>query len=187
MTSGRPSRPVLFAVAAILAAAPAFAQPAGPPPTTPPDMVATYSSVADIILAAKKAEAAVVRAILETTYGHAQGAVAKAKAALKAGDAAGAQTAVESLATLVGQIATEGDSAVAGIRKRLLEGGHHHHTSGEAQGKFEEGYVVVTRAAKTAFLESSRAFGQMARNATADGIEKEWAKVQTTWSGLMKK
>ncbi len=37
--------------------------------------------------------------------------------------------------------ANEGDNAIAGIRKRLVEGGHHHNAAGEEQGIFEEGYV----------------------------------------------
>lgn len=172
---------------AVAAAAPAaLAQPAGAPPATPPDLVATYTSIADMILSAKKVEAAVVRSILESTYGHANAALARAKGAMKAGDAKATQAAVESLAGYVGQLATEGDAAVAGIRKRLLEGGHHHNAKGEQQGIYEEGYVVVTRAAKTAFLEASRALGQIAQKPAEDALAREWSKVESTWAGLKK-
>jgi hypothetical protein len=50
--------------------------------------------------------------------------------------------------------ANEGDNAVGGIRKRLLEGGHHHNAEGEAKGIYEAGYVIVTKAAKKSCLDA---------------------------------
>ncbi len=84
------------------------------------------------------------------------------------------------------QLATEGDNAVGAVRKRLLEGGHHHNAAGEAQGIYEEGYVVVTRAAKTELLESSRAIAAMAAAPKADALAAEWKKVEAVVAGLMK-
>src|SRR5262245_66422907 len=112
-----------FAVA--LLALPGAARAQGRSAATPPEMVAAYDALADTILGANKAEDKLVRAILAATYGHAQAELARARAMLKAGDAAGARSAVENLAAAVGQIGTEGDNAVAGVRKRLLEGGQH--------------------------------------------------------------
>jgi hypothetical protein len=89
---------------------------------------------------------------------------------------------VENVAAAVGQIGTEGDNAVAGVRKRLLEGGHHFNASGEAQGVYDEGYVVVTKAAKQAFLDSSKAIAMLARDPKADALEGEWKKVQAAWT-----
>jgi hypothetical protein len=155
-----------------------------PPPTTPPDLVATYNAVADGILAMKKTEANLVRSILGTTYGHAQGALARAKGSMKAGDNAGAQSAIEALAAYVSQLATEGDASVAGIRKRLLEGGHHHNAKGEQEGVYDEGFVVVTKKAKTAFLDSSKAIGAMAKSPNASGLDAEWKKVESTYTSL---
>jgi hypothetical protein len=132
-----------------------------PAPATPREMVAAYEALADTILGANKTEVKLVRAILAATYGHAQGEVARARQALKANDAAARAPAVENVATAVGQIGTEGDNAVAGIRKRLLEGGHHANAEGERQGIFDDGYVVVTKAAKQAFLESSKALAML--------------------------
>src|SRR5262249_27970095 len=137
-------------------------------PATPPEMVAAYDALADTILGANKAEDKLVRAILAATYGHAQSELAHARQALKGSDAAGAKAAVENLATAVGQIGTEGDNAVAGVRKRLLEGGHHHNAAGEAQGLFDEGYVVITKAAKADFLASSKALAMLAKDPKAD-------------------
>jgi len=184
----------LLAPALLLACAVALAFSAAPahageiPPSTPADLVATYSSTADAILALRKAEAGIVRSILETTYGHAQAEAGKARAAMKTGDTKTTQSILRDLASLVSQLGTEGDAAVAGVRKRLLEGGHHHHSSkGEAQGEYEEGFVVVTRAAKIAFLDASKAIGALSLSPNEAGLDTEWKKVQATYSQLMQK
>ena len=145
-------------------------------------MVAAYDALADTILGANKAEEKLVRSILAATYGHAQAELGRARQALKANDAAMARAAVENLAAAVGQIGTEGDNAVAGVRKRLLEGGHHHNAAGAAQGIFDEGYVVVTKVAKQAFLESSKAIAMLAREPKADALEAAWKKVEAAWA-----
>jgi hypothetical protein len=169
---------LLFAALAVPGTALAQGRPSG----TPPEMVATYDALADIILGSRKAEEKLVRSILAAHYGHAQSELGRARAALKAGDAAAAKAAVENLATAVGQVGTEGDNAVAGIRKRLLEGGHHHNAAGEAQGIYDEGYVVVTKAAKAAFLESSKALAMMASAPKAEALDAEWKKVEAAWA-----
>jgi hypothetical protein len=172
----------LFA-AALALPAPARAQAA---PATPPEMVATYNALADAILAVKRTENDLVRSILAAAYAHAQVQFDRAQRAIAAGDAKTAQGAVESLAADVGQLATEGDNSVANVRKRLLEGGHHHNSAGEAQGLYDEGFVVVTRAAKQKLLESSRAIGQSAQAPKADGLTAEWQKVQAVYKDLVK-
>jgi hypothetical protein len=166
---------------AVLLALPATGAAQARPAGTPPEMVETYEALADAILAADKAEEKLVRSILAAAYGHAQGELARARQALKANDAATARAAVENLAAAVGQIATEGDNAVAAVRKRLIEGGHHHNAAGEAQGTFDEGYVLVTKAAKQAFLESSKALAMLAREPRADALDSEWKKVEAAW------
>lgn len=172
--------PMMLAFPLTLLAPPARAQ--GRPAQTPAEMVAAYDAVADTILAANKAERKVVLSILAASYAHAQGELGRARQALKAGDDAGAKAAVESLAAAVGQIGTEGDNAVAGIRKRLLEGGHHANSEGEKQGVFEEGYVVVTKAAKQSFLASSKAIAMLASAPKAEALDAEWKKVEAAWS-----
>jgi len=151
-------------------------------PATPPEMVATYDALADVILGSRKAEEKLVRSILAASYGHAQAELGRARAALKAGDAAAARSAVENLAAAVGQIGTEGDNAVAGVRKRLLEGGHHHNAAGEAQGIYDEGYVVMTKVGKQAFLESSKAIAMLAREPKAEALDAEWKRVEAAWT-----
>jgi hypothetical protein len=188
----RSARARRFAVGAALAAgilvlgagevrAQAGAMPAG----TPPAIVATYESLADAILAVKRTEANLVRAILGTGYAHAQVELDRARKAIKAVDAKGSQAALEGLAAAVGQLGTEGDMAVGAVRKRLLEGGHHHNAAGEAKGIYDEGFVVVTRSAKQAFLDASKAIGQLARAPKGDALETEWRKVEVTWASLM--
>jgi len=177
-----PQAVVRAALAAALVGVPVIAHAQTRPTGTPPEMVAAYDAVADTILGANKTEVKLVRAILAATYGHAQAELARARAAMKAGDAAAARAAVESVATAVGQIGTEGDNAVAGVRKRLLEGGHHANSVGEAQGVYDQGYVVVTKAAKQAFLDSSKAIAMLARDPKADALDAEWKKVEAAWA-----
>ena len=159
----------------------------GVPLQTPAELVATYDNLADIILAANKGEENIVRSIIALTHSHAMGVMGGLRQTLKSGDAKAAKKGLEDLADLVGQLSTEGDNSVGKIRKRLLEGGHHHNAAGEAQGVFEEGYVIVTRAAKKAFLEASQAIGQLSRSPKLEDLETQWAKVEETYAGLMKK
>ncbi len=91
--------PALFlAGLAILCAGPAAAQSSAPSPATPAEMVATYQTLADAILAVKNTEANLIRSILSATRAHAQVELGRAQKAIKAGDAKAAQSAVENLA-----------------------------------------------------------------------------------------
>jgi hypothetical protein len=176
---------VLLAAAvavALVAPAPAAAQAGG----TPKEMVKTYESLADGILALKHAEEDLVKSILAATLAHGQVSLGRALAAIEKGDSGAAKAAVEALASDAGQLATEGDNAVGAVRKRLLEGGHHHNAAGEAQGLYDEGYVVVTREAKARLLASSRAIAGMASAPKADALQAEWKKVQAVMAELMK-
>ncbi|MHC4937460.1 MAG: hypothetical protein ACYTHK_00645 [Planctomycetota bacterium] len=129
---------------------------------TPKPMADTYSTLADAILAIKKTEANFVRGMLD---GHAHGA----KAFFMAGQS-------EKSAAEMALFANEGDNAVAGVRKRLLEGGHHHNAEGEAKGIYEPGYVIVTKAAKKEILAASAAMraakDDAARKAAWDAFAK---------------
>jgi hypothetical protein len=132
-------------------------------------LVGTYDSLADVILGAKRAEKGVVQAILETHRGH-------AAAAMKAGQ-------VEKAAAEIALFANEGDNAVGGIRKRLLEGGHHHNAEGEAKGVFEEGYVLVTRDAKKACLDAAKDLQAAADDA---GRQAAWKKFEDAAATVLK-
>jgi uncharacterized protein involved in type VI secretion and phage assembly len=151
---------------------------------TPPTLVEAYDSLADTILGAKHTESNLVRAILATTYGHAEAAMARAKAKLQAGE--NAREEIESLAAFVAQLANEGDASIAAIRKRLVEGGHHHNAAGEQQGIYEEGFVVVTRAAKKQFLDAGRSIGKLAASPDLGGLETHWGTVRKIYDSLSK-
>jgi hypothetical protein len=131
-------RSLLIGGAVVIAAA-AFAAGA----ETRKSLVASYDTLADTILGAKKTERHLVQAILETHYNSARRQFGDKKF-----DEAAAEMAL---------VANEGDNAVGGIRKRLVEGGHHHNAEGEAKGEFEAGYVIVTKAMKQKALAAAAA------------------------------
>ncbi|MFO0981928.1 MAG: hypothetical protein U1E76_09335 [Planctomycetota bacterium] len=162
----------------------ALRPPAAGSSATPAEFVSSYSSLADAILAVKKTEANLVMAILAATYQHAEGDLHQALAKIKAGQPA--KDEVETVAALVSQLGNEGDSAIAGVRKRLLEGGHHHNAAGEQKGIFDEGFVIVTKEAKKVFLEAASAIGKLAGSATADALNAQWDKVKAQWAQLGK-
>lgn len=153
-------------------------------PATPEELVATYNSLADSILAVKKTEANLVNAILATAYRHAEAEVGKAVAKAKAGQPA--KEEIETAAALVAQLGNEGDAAVGGVRKRLLDGGQHHNAAGEAQGVYDEGFVIVTKDAKKTFLAAAAEFGKLAGAPNADGLTATWAKVAARYAELRK-
>ena len=127
--------------------------------------VDTYNAIADSILATKAAEKGIVNTILDGHRHAAEGAMKRGSHELVAANMA--------------LFANEGDNAIGGIRKRLLEGGHHHNAEGEAKGIYEPGYVVVTKEAKMKCLAASAAYAK----ATTDGERKkawdEFAAVAT--------
>jgi hypothetical protein len=122
---------------------------------TPSTTADTYNSLADAILAVKRTEANLVRTLLD---GHRHAA----EGAMKRGD-------WEACAAHMALFGNEGDNAIGGVRKRLLEGGHHHNAAGEAAGVFDPGFVVVTKEAKASALAASAAL----RKATTDAERKK--------------
>jgi hypothetical protein len=157
------------------ASAPLAAQETG----TPPQLVATYDSLADTILAAKKTEWNLVHSILAMSYKHAEGTLAAAKAKLAAKQ--NAKPELEKLAALVTEIANEGDARVAAVRKKLLDGGHHHNAAGEQQGIYDEGFVIVTRAAKKTLIDAA---GKIARATDAAALDAAWKSVEGEFGKL---
>lgn len=153
---------VVIAVAAMLIPATLFAQ------ETPRAMVSAYDALADAILSVKRAENGFVRTLLEH---HRQAAWSQ----LETGhyDKAAAHMAL---------YANEGDNAVAGIRKRLLEGGHHHNADGEAKGVYEPGYVIVTRQAKKQILAAA---AEMRTASNRGDAEAAWSGFERASDGLI--
>jgi len=149
---------------------------------TPRPLVDAYDSLADTLLAAKKTEWNLVHSILGGTYSHAEGVAKAAMAKLDAGQNARAE--LENLAELVAQIGNEGDSSVAAIRKRLLEGGHHHHAQADDAKLYDDGFVIVTRASKKAFLDAAGRIGRLAAAPDKSALEKEWGVVRKEFKKL---
>ena len=129
-------------------------------------LVAAYDDLATSILGLRQAEESLVGAILASHY-------RSAKRAMKA-------EAWEEAAAEMAIFANEGDNAVAGIRKRLLEGGHHFNAAGEEAGEFEEGFVIVSRKAKKRILDASAAV----RTSDAAGRKEAWASFAKIAMGL---
>ncbi|HEY3177122.1 MAG TPA: hypothetical protein VGK94_15320 [Candidatus Polarisedimenticolia bacterium] len=169
---------VLVSVAGVMAfltiPTPAQSTP-GQPASTPPEMTATYNSLADGILALRRSESNLVKAILASTYGNAEATLEKARARIESKK--DARAAMEKLAAFVAQLGNEGDATVAGIRKRLLEGGHHHNSAAEQQGVYDEGFVVVTRVARKAFLDLAGRIGKLALAPDLAALNAEWQSV----------
>ena len=125
-------------------------------------LVDTYNAVADTILGANKAEKGIVKLILENHRDAALRAFRDGK--------------WEDAAAEMALFANEGDNQVGGVRKRLLEGGHHHNAEGEAKGIYEEGYVIVTKDGKSKMLSASSKLlmctDQPSRQAAWDEFDK---------------
>ncbi len=148
---------VVILIAVLCGPSWAFAQ------ESPSAMVGTYDALADAILALKQAEADFVRSLLVHHF-----------------DAANRHHLLghrEETAREIALFANEGDNAVAGIRKRLLDGGHHHNAAGEAEGIYERGYVIVTLEAKWALLAASAAMRQAADDEAAMVVWREFMEI----------
>ena len=157
------ARAILFTLVISLIALPIAAQ------ETPPPVVDAYASLADTILAVRQAEADFVRSLLD---GHHHAAEILAR-----------QGEWQGAAAQVALFANEGDNAVGGVRKRLLEGGHHFNADGEEKGIYEPGYVIVTREAKEELL----AIAKTLRQGDDDAREKAWDEFATIAKKLLMK
>lgn len=139
------------------------------PQTTPAPTTATYASLADAILAIKNTEANFVRSLLNGHY--------------QAADALMQRGNFQEAAAEMALFANEGDNAIGGVRKRLLEGGHHHNADGEAKGVYEPGYVVVTRKAKATALGLS---AKMRSAGDAGAARRVWGEFTAVASALLR-
>ena len=124
---------------------------------TPESVASAYDAMADTILSLRQTE---LRFVASTLDGHRHAAEMR----MKSGDWEGA-------AGEIALFANEGDNSIGGIRKRLLEGGHHFNAEGEEQGVFEPGYVIVSREAKEKLLKLATALRQAG---TDDQRETVW-------------
>jgi hypothetical protein len=130
---------------------------------TPGTMVTAYDTLAKVILDVRQAEKDYVRAVLDGHYHGAQMYMNRSKP-----DKAAAEMAL---------FANEGDNAMAGVRKRLVEGGHHHNAAGEEAGIYEEGYVLVTKKAKQKALAASKAMREAQDDAAREAAWSDFEEV----------
>jgi hypothetical protein len=137
---------------------------------SPPNLVAAYDALADSILGLRTAEAHFVTAVLYDHY-------RAAERAFKSED-------FEKAAAEMAVFASEGDNAVAGIRKRLVEGGHHHNADDGEDGEYETGFVIVTRKAKKKLLEAS---AELRQAQDKDARMAAWYKFQPIAENLLGK
>ena len=133
-------RTLLITLCLTMLALPAVAQ------QSPPNLVEAYDGLADSILGMRQAEANLVAAILYDHY-------RAAERAFKADE-------FEKAAAEMALFASEGDNAVAGIRKRLIQGGHFFNDADGEDAMFEKGFVIITKKAKKNILEASAALRQ---------------------------
>ena len=134
------SAALLLAVVVAFVGISAYAQ------ESPANMAATYSGLADAILALRQTEADFVRSLLDAHQ-------------RAAGEYYGAGDYERAAIEMV-LFANEGDNAVGGVRKRLVEGGHHHNAEGERRGIYDAGFVIVTRAAKQEIMAAATTIRQ---------------------------
>ncbi len=130
---------------------------------SPPSLVDTDATLADSVLALRDAEIGLVKAII-ARHRHA------ADVKMRQGD-------WQATAAEIALFANEGDNAVGGVRKRLLEGGHHFNAAGEEAGRFDEGFVIVTRAARKKCLELSAALRKASNDMEKKQLWDEFAKL----------
>jgi len=71
----------------------------------------------------------------------------------------------------------EGDNAIGGIRKKLVEGGHHHHSDGEAKGVYEPGFVIIKRETKQKVLKTVAAYKQAKSEQEREKAWKQFAEL----------
>jgi hypothetical protein len=153
---------LLLVLCLTLLALPAAAQ------KTPDSLAAAYDDLADSILSLRAAEDSFVRAILDDHYRGAKRSMERDEY-----DRSAAEMAL---------FATEGDNKISGIRKRLVEGGHHHNADDGEDGTYETGFVVVTRKAKKKLLEIS---ATMRQARTGEARRAAWAEFDAIASKLL--
>ena len=156
-------KPILVVFILALGVAPmCFAQ------ETPTRVVAGYDALADSILAMRVAESRFVASFLD---GHRRAAAARMT-----------EGKWEACAAEMALFANEGDNAIGGVRKKLLQGGHHFNADGEEKGIFEPGYVIVTKQAKVDILAAAKAM----RRASSDVDRQEaWKKFESIAADLL--
>ena len=130
---------------------------------TPTSMAETYEAMADAILGMRQVESSFVQSMLDHHF--------------MAAEMLNASGDFEDAAAHMALVANEGDNAIAGVRKRLLEGGHHFNAEGEEQGIFEPGFVIIDRKAKEALLMATTEYRKATTDEAREAAWMSFAKV----------
>ena len=139
--------------------------------------VQTYEHLATAIIANRNAEESLVEGILHQHYAMARRSL---RASLEAADA-DRFTYLESAATQISYISSEGDKPVQAIRQRLLKAGHHHHTDAETQ----DDYIFVDGGEKKELLDIARRISKMSRSATDAQIRAAQRELTALFTEVM--
>ena len=123
---------------------------------------ATYEHLAAAIIAIEATEDELVKSIL---LGYDAAARGRLKAAVA--DQPGRRAHLEAAATLIADIASEGDKRIQAVRQRLSKAGHTHNTDADTK----EDYLFINSKEKKALLELAKRVGQMGENSSADDIK----------------
>ena len=122
----------------------------------------TYEHLATAIIAIEATEDELVKSILlgynAAANGHLKAAVA---------DLPGRRAHLEAAATLIADIANEGDKRIQAVRQRLSKAGHTHNTDADTK----DDYMFVNSKEKKALVELAKRVGQKGEGAKADEIK----------------
>jgi hypothetical protein len=135
---------------------------------------ATYEHLATAIIAIEATEDELVKSIL---LGYDAAARGRLKAAVA--DQAGRRAHLEAAATLIADIANEGDKRIQAVRQRLSKAGHTHNTDADTK----EDYLFINSKEKKALIELAKRVGQMGESSSADDIKA----VEAELAGLFNK
>jgi hypothetical protein len=122
---------------------------------------ATYEHLATAIIAIEATEDELVKSILlgysAAAHGHLKAAIADEPP----------RAHLEAAATLIADIANEGDKRIQAVRQRLSKAGHTHNTDADTK----EDYMLINSKEKKTLVELAKRVGQMGENARADEIK----------------
>ena len=134
---------------------------------------ATYEHLATAIIAIEATEDELVKSIL---LGYDAAARGRLKAAVA--DQPGRRAHLEAAATLIADIANEGDKRIQAVRQRLSKAGHTHNTDADTK----EDYLFINSKEKKALIELAKRVGQMGENSSADDIKAVEAELASLFN-----
>lgn len=133
----------------------------------------TYEHLATAIIEIERTEDELVKSIL---LGY--NAAAKGHLRMAASDERARAAHLESAATVIGDIANEGDKRIQAVRQRLSKAGHTHNTDVVTK----EDYMFINSKEKKDLLALSRKVAQLGGKASADDIKAVGSELETLFA-----